>query len=49
MPEVSEIIDRYIALWNEADPERRRLLVADTVAWDAVYLMTGEGSPESTP
>jgi hypothetical protein len=46
MSENAGIVDRYIAMWNEADPERRRLLVADTVTRDAVYIdpmMTGEG------
>ena len=38
MKSVSEVIDRYIAAWNETDAERRHELV--TAAWteDATYL-----------
>jgi len=29
-PETNELIGRYIAAWNETDPERRRALIART-------------------
>lgn len=40
------VADRYIALWNETDPARRRALVAAAWTGDASYadpLMQGEG------
>jgi hypothetical protein len=40
------IADRYIALWNETDPGRRRDLLASTWTEDATYvdpLMQGAG------
>ncbi len=40
------LVNSYIAMWNEANPERRRELVAQTVTEDASYLdpmMTGVG------
>jgi hypothetical protein len=40
------VADRYLAAWNEADPTRRALLVADTFAPDVEYLdplMDGRG------
>ena len=46
MTDISAVIDNYIAAWNEADPGRRRAIVADTFADDATYLdplMSGEG------
>jgi hypothetical protein len=46
MSEVQAVVERYIEMWNEGDPERRRELVAQTVTEDATYLdpvMTGEG------
>jgi len=46
MTEVATLIDGYISMWNETDPERRRALVARTWADDARYvdpLVTGEG------
>jgi hypothetical protein len=42
----TELIDRYIAAWNETDAEQRRALVARTWTENAVYvdpLMRGEG------
>ena len=38
MTDVNRAIDRYIALWNEPDPERRRELIAQTFTEDASYL-----------
>ena len=46
MPSIETIVDRYIAMWNETDPQRRRGLVAETIAEDGSYLdplMTGDG------
>jgi hypothetical protein len=40
------VIDRYIAIWNETDPVRRRDLIAQTWTEDASYLdplMAGDG------
>jgi hypothetical protein len=40
------VADRYLALWNEADPRRRWLLMAETWSADGRYvdpLMSGEG------
>jgi hypothetical protein len=38
MDNLTELIDRYIAIWNETDPERRRALIARTWTEDATYL-----------
>src|SRR5262249_47301955 len=38
MSNVSELIDRYIALWNETDGARRRELIAATFTEDASYV-----------
>ena len=46
MPDVTEIVDSYIATWNENEPERRRELVVRAFSEDASYvdpLMSGEG------
>ena len=43
------IATRYLDTWNEADPERRRRLLADTFSDDARYvdpLMRGGGAAE---
>jgi hypothetical protein len=40
------VIDRYIACWNEADPARRRALIAETFTEAARYvdpMLEGEG------
>jgi hypothetical protein len=42
----TELIDRYIAAWNETNPERRKELIAQTWTEDATYLdplVHGEG------
>lgn len=42
----ASVVDSYIASWNEADPDRRRRLVAATFTEDAHYLdpqMSGDG------
>jgi hypothetical protein len=46
MTDITTIVDNYIAAWNEADPSRRREIVAETFTDDATYLdplMSGEG------
>lgn len=37
MSELNDLIDRYIAGWNETDPNRRRELIAHTWAEAASY------------
>ena len=34
----TEVVDRYFAIWNEADPARRRALIEATWSPDASYL-----------
>jgi hypothetical protein len=49
MPDVSTVVQDYIATWNEADPQRRRALVERTFAEDATYvdpLMAGDGTQQ---
>lgn len=44
--EVEQVIDQYIATWNETDPATRRELIAKTWTEDGRYLdplMSGEG------
>jgi hypothetical protein len=36
---IDELCDRYVAVWNESDPERRRELVADLWAVDAEHVL----------
>jgi SnoaL-like domain len=46
MIDAARIADRYVALWNETDPARRRELIAGAWTEDATYvdpLMRGEG------
>lgn len=46
MNTLTNLIDRYIATWNEADGERRRALIAGTWTDDASYLdpmLQGDG------
>ncbi len=46
MVDSEQVVHRYIEMWNETDPQRRRELVAQTVTEDASYLdplMAGEG------
>jgi hypothetical protein len=46
MTDTDTLINRYIAIWNEADPERRRELIVQTWTEDASYIdpmMTGTG------
>src|SRR2546429_182127 len=51
MSNVTELIDRYIAMWNETDAARRRDLIAKTWTHTGRYLdpvMQGKG-PENPP
>ena len=46
MNELNGVIDRYIAIWNETDPARRRDLIAQTWTEDASCLdplLSGDG------
>jgi hypothetical protein len=46
MPEITTVVDDYIAMWNEPDAEARREIIARTWTEDATYvdpLMTGAG------
>ena len=46
LDDLNDLIDRYIAIWNQNDAERRRNLVASTWAEAASYVdpvMSGEG------
>ncbi len=46
MTSYAELIDRYIATWNETDPRRRKELIASTWTEDSRYvdpLVQGEG------
>ena len=38
MSDTKELVDRYIALWNETDGARRRELIAATFTEDASYV-----------
>ena len=43
---ITTVVDAYIAMWNEADPARRRALAGDVFTEDAGYVdpvMSGEG------
>jgi hypothetical protein len=49
MTDPAAIANRYIALWNETDPTRRRALLAEGWAENAAYvdpLAKGEGHEE---
>lgn len=46
MADTDTLVNNYIAMWNETDPDRRRELVAETVTDDADYVdpvMEGAG------
>lgn len=46
MTDATQVVERYIAMWNEPDADKRRELVAQTVTEDARYLdplMAGDG------
>ena len=49
MSDATQVVARYIAIWNETDPEQRRDLIAQTWSEDATYvdpLMKGDGRAE---
>jgi hypothetical protein len=49
MTDTTTLVERYIASWNERDPQRRHALVTGTFTDDANYLdplMRGEGHGE---
>jgi hypothetical protein len=49
MIDAAQIANRYIAVWNETDPARRRALLAEGWTENATYvdpLMAGEGHDE---
>jgi SnoaL-like domain len=46
MADINAVVDAYIAMWNERDPDARRAIVADAWSVDATYLdpiMSGDG------
>ena len=46
MKDTRAIVDRYLAIWNEADPQRRRAMIAEVWTQDATYadpVMRGAG------
>ena len=46
MSEFNDLVERYIAVWSEIDPERRERLIAETFSKGASYvdpLMASEG------
>jgi hypothetical protein len=46
MNDFEDLVDRYIAIWNETDAERRRELIGRTWSGDAQYvdpMLEGEG------
>lgn len=46
MTDMTQLVDRYIAIWNETDPIRRRELIAQTFTEDGVHLgplLNGDG------
>jgi SnoaL-like domain len=46
MSDIDTLIERYIAVWNEGDAQRRRELIAQTWTDDATYvdpMLTGAG------
>src|SRR4051812_44647661 len=38
MTEVTTVVDGYIAMWNETDPERRRWIIEQTWTGDGSYV-----------
>jgi SnoaL-like domain len=51
MSDINNVVDSYIAMWNEPDADQRRALVAQTLTGDATYLdplMSGAGTEEIT-
>jgi hypothetical protein len=51
MPDINNVVNSYIEMWNEPDADQRRALVVQTLTGDAAYLdplMSGEGTEEIT-
>lgn len=42
MSSITGLVDRYIAAWNEKDPDRRRQAIKEIWAEDALYANTGQ-------
>src|SRR3954462_7731974 len=38
MTELTTVVDSYIAMWNETDPERRRSIIEQTWTADGTYV-----------
>src|SRR5262249_47125650 len=38
VPQIDQVVQQYIAMWNEDEPARRRELVEATVTADATYV-----------
>ena len=38
MSEFNDLVERYIAVWNEVDPDRRQRLIAETFSEGASYI-----------
>ena len=46
MSEFNDLVERYIAVWNEIDPDRRQMLIAENFSEGASYvdpIMASEG------
>ena len=46
MADIATVVDGYIAMWNETDPDRRREIIAETWTDDSTYLdpmLSGDG------
>ena len=42
MGDYTDLVERYIATWNETDAERRRALIARTFTENASYIVARE-------
>ena len=36
---MKDLIDRYVSIWNEPDPDRRRVLIREVFAEDGVHVL----------
>ena len=48
MEQFADVVERYFAVWNETDADRRRALIAQTWTEESSYvdpLMQGDGHP----
>jgi hypothetical protein len=46
MTDATELVDQYLAIWNETDGDRRRTLIRQTFTGDAAYVdpvLSGNG------